>query len=165
MKARSILFRSALATCTLLAAGCKTISIRTSIEIDAPREEVYAVLADFDSYPEWNPYHKKIEGDFKVGSEMTIYVSRPDNKEVKVPPHMIRIKANEEISWGGGIKGIFYGEHTFLLQTQANGKTLLKQNEDFSGLAVGFADLPPDVIAEGYQKMNMALKNKLEGLK
>jgi hypothetical protein len=155
--------KTAVVAGAFLASGCTTIAIRTAVEIDAPREEVYAVLANLQAYPEWNPYHRKIEGNYEVRSDMTIHVTRPDGKELKVPPHMMRIVENQEITWGGGIKGIFYGVHTFLLESQSSGKTLLKHNEDFSGIAVGFADLPPDVIAEGYHQMNMALKNKLEG--
>ena len=78
---------------------------------------------------------------------------------------MLRIVENEEITWGGGIRGIFYGVHSFLLKSEAPGKTLLKHNEDFSGIAIGFADLPPDVIAEGYHQMNIALKVLLEAKK
>jgi len=149
----------------LLSAGCTNISIRTAVEIDAPKEQVYTVLADLDSYPKWNPYHRKVEGEFKEGEKLKIYVSRPDGKKVEVPPHMIRIVENEEITWGGGVKGIFYGVHTFKLQSSEQGKTVLRHNEDFSGIAVGFADLPPDVIAEGYHQMNMALKALVEGNK
>ncbi|MCP4295334.1 MAG: SRPBCC domain-containing protein [Proteobacteria bacterium] len=146
-------------------ASCSNIAIRTALEIEAPKEEVYAVLADINSYPTWNPYHRRIEGKFEEGSKLTIYVTRPDGKEVEVPPHMMRIIENEEITWGGGIKGIFYGVHTFILQANGPGKTLLKHNEDFSGIAIGFADLPPDVIAEGYHQMNMALKELVESKK
>ncbi|MCW8839215.1 MAG: SRPBCC domain-containing protein [Thiovulaceae bacterium] len=142
--------------------GCSNISIRTAVEIDAPKQDVYAVLADLDSYPKWNPYHRKVEGKFKEGSELKIHVLRPDGKEIEVPPHMIRIAENEEIIWGGGVRGIFYGEHSFILESESPKKTLLKHNEDFSGIAIGFADLPPDVIAEGYHQMNMALKKFIE---
>ncbi len=165
MKSTSLLIKAAALVTVFLASGCSTIAIRTAVEIDAPQDKVYAVLADLEAYPEWNPYHRKVEGKFEEGSDMTIHVKRPDGKEVKVPPHMMSIVENEEIVWGGGIKGIFYGVHSFLLETQPNGKTLLKHNEDFSGFAVGFADLPPDVIAEGYHQMNMALKSKLEASK
>ena len=75
---------------------------------------------------------------------------------------MMRIVENKEITWGGGIRGIFYGEHSFVLETVDKGKTLLKHNEDFSGIAISFADLPPDVIAEGYHRMNIALKKLVE---
>jgi hypothetical protein len=142
--------------------SCSSISIRTSVEIDAPSEVVYAVLSDFESYPAWNPYHRKVKGVFQDGADLVVYVTRPDGKQVEVPPHIIRIVENKEITWGGGIRGIFYGEHSFLLMQISQDKTLLKHNEDFSGIAVGFADLPPEVIAKGYQLMNLALKERVE---
>ena len=145
--------------------GCSSISIRTSIEIDAPSEAVYSVLSDLKSYLAWNPYHRKVEGVFQDGAELTVHVTRPDGKQVEVPPHMIRIVENKEITWGGGIHGIFYGEHSFLLEQIGQDKTRLKHNEDFSGIAVGFIDLPPDVIAKGYQLMNLALKERVESQK
>ena len=142
--------------------GCSSIAIRTAVEIDAPKEVVYAVLADIQSYPKWNPYHRKIEGKFEEGAKLKIYVLRPDGKEAEVPPHMMRTIENQEITWGGGIKGIFYGVHSFILKPSAQGKTLLRHNEDFSGIAITFADLPPDVIADGYHQMNIALKKLIE---
>ncbi len=165
MKLSKIILLVILLVCVFLSFGRSSISIRTAIEIDAPKEAVYAVLADLESYPEWNPYHQKIEGQFEEGSDLTIYVLRPDGKEREVPPHMMRIVENEEITWGGGIRGIFYGEHSFVLVDAGKGKTLLKHNEDFSGIAISFADLPPDVIAEGYQQMNIALKHLVENSK
>ncbi len=162
MKINNSMLTLSVITLIFLTSGCSSIAIRTAVEIDAPRDKVYAILADLDGYPKWNPYHQKIEGKFEIGSDMTIHVTRPDGKKVKVPPHMIRIVENEEITWGGGIHGIFYGEHSFLLETKSENKTLLKHNEDFSGIAIGFADLPPDVIAEGYHQMNMALKEMIE---
>ena len=146
----------------LVLSGCSSIAIRTAVVIDAPRDKVFDVLADFDAYAEWNPYHRSVVGEFREGAELQVQIQRPDGKQVSLPPHVIRIQHNEELTWGGGIKGIFYGEHRFLLQDAAGGGTLLKHDEDFSGVAVGFADLPPDVIALGYQQMNLALKHKVE---
>ena len=142
--------------------SCSNISIRTAVEIDAPREAVYSVLSDMESYPAWNPYHRKIKGKFEEGADLIVYVTRPDGKQIEVPPHIIRLVENKEITWGGGIQGIFYGEHSFLLEQISRDKTLLRHNEDFSGIAVSFADLPPEVIADGYQLMNLALKERVE---
>ncbi len=162
MKILYVLLGMTAVLATFYMASCSSISIRTAIEIDAPKEDVYAVLANLENYQEWNPYHRKIDGEFAEGSDLTIYVTRPDGKQVEVPPHMITIEENREITWGGGIKGVFYGKHSFILEPIGNHKTLLKHNEDFSGLAIGFADLPSDIIAEGYHQMNRALQLKLE---
>ncbi len=164
MKNRNNILLAGLSMLTLFGTGCANIAIRTVIEIDAPPEKVYSVLADLESYPEWNPYHRKVEGKFKEGEALKIYVKRPDGKDVEVPPHMIKIKENEEITWGGGIKGVFYGVHSFRISSPEPGKTILRHDEDFSGFAIIFADLPPDVIAEGYHKMNMALKKRVENI-
>ena len=162
MKTKNLLPGLTFLSLVLMTSGCSSIAIRTTVEIDAPREKVYAVLADIKSYPEWNPYHRKVEGKFEEGADLTIQVLRPDGKQVEVPPHMQRIVENEEITWGGGIRGIFYGVHSFQLEAKSGGKTVLTHNEDFSGIAIGFADLPYDVFAEGYHQMNMALKEMME---
>jgi uncharacterized protein YndB with AHSA1/START domain len=44
--------------------------LRTEIEIAAPPERVWAVLADFDSYPEWNPFIRRIRGQPAAGSKL-----------------------------------------------------------------------------------------------
>ncbi len=160
-KAKSLIIMTA-SLFTLSA--CSGMSIRTAIEIDAPRERVYDILADLDAYPEWNPYHRNVRGEFAVGAGLDVDITRPDGKQVNIPPHMLRIDENREITWGGGILGVFYGEHSFLLSSTASGGTLLEHNEDFSGFAITFADLPPDVIAKGYQQMNLALKQRAESL-
>lgn len=82
MKHFKYFFAFLLLTVFLVTTGCSSISIRTAIEINAPKEDVYDVLADLDSYPEWNPYHKKIEGEFVEGADLTVYVLRPDGKKI-----------------------------------------------------------------------------------
>lgn len=152
----------ALLALMLMSGGCSTVEVRTSIDIDAPPEQVYAVLADLGAYPQWNPYHVSVIGPFEEGAELAVKVIRPDGKEVNIPPHLLRIVENEEITWGGGIKGIFYGEHVMRLVALPGSRTRLIHNEDFSGFAVGFADLPPAVLTEGYRRMNHALKRRVE---
>lgn len=38
-------------------------TIHTSIDIAAPPEKVWAALTDYERYPEWNPFMRRIEGD------------------------------------------------------------------------------------------------------
>jgi len=145
--------------------GCSNpLSIRTQIDIEAPVEQVFSTLLDFESYPDWNPYHKRVVGNREVGAKLEVTVQRPDGKIIEVPAvHIIRLHENREITWGGGIKGVFYGEHVFELQKIDSNNTRLKHNENFEGIFIGFADLPKDVLTQGYEQMNEALKKYLEG--
>jgi len=144
--------------------GCTThIPVRSQIEIDAPLERVYSTLIEFERYPAWNPYHIRVAGSPEPGAKLKVTVHRPDGKTVEVPAvHVLRLRENAELTWGGGIKGVFYGEHVFELKKLAANRTLLIHNEDFKGLFVGFADLPAEALTTGYERMNRALKNHLE---
>ena len=138
------------------------IQIRTDIVINAPPAEVFAVLADFEQYPNWNPYHRSVQGEFVEGALLHIHIQRPDGEEIDVPPHMQTIVADREISWGGGIKGVFYGEHRFVLRPSAPGVTHLQHDEDFWGVAVPFTNISETELTKGYQGMNRALKTYVE---
>ena len=141
------------------------IQIRTEIVIDAPPSEVFAVLADFEQYPNWNPYHRSVLGEFVEGAPLQIHIVRPDGEEVDVPPHMRTIAPDREITWGGGVKGVFYGEHRFLLEPHSAGGTHLQHDEDFWGLAVRFSNISEAVLTQGYEGMNQALKSHVETLR
>ena len=41
--------------------------LEATTEIDAPPPEVWAVLTDFDRYPDWNPFIRAIVGDCEAG--------------------------------------------------------------------------------------------------
>ena len=155
---------AALVVLVFVLSGCVThIPVRTQIDINAPVERVYDTLIDFANYPNWNPYHVRVDGVPQVGQALEITVRRPDGKVIDVPAvHIIRLKNNDEIVWGGGIKNVFYGEHVFKLQPLTRARTRLIHNEDFNGVFIGFADLPPDVLTQGYRDMNVALKHYIE---
>jgi len=148
----------------LSTAACTThIPIRSELIIEAPADQIYAKLIDFESYPNWNPYHIRVKGKPEVGSALEVRVRRPDGEVIDVPSvHILRMEKDRELTWGGGMKGIFHGEHVFLLEEVGPNQTKLIHNEDFKGIFIGFADLPPDVIEQGYKQMNEALKIEME---
>ena len=47
---------------------------------------------------------------------LIVHVSKPNGDTPTVHPHMLRMEAGRELTWGGGVRGIFYGEHVFLLE-------------------------------------------------
>ena len=56
----------------LTAMPAKTANISATIEIAAPPEQVWAVLADLASYPEWNPVFREVSGQLTPGKRITI---------------------------------------------------------------------------------------------
>lgn len=143
--------------------GCQIIpskKIYTEINITAKPEKVWAVLTDIDSYPKWNPYHVEVKGVLKLGEKLQVKINKPNGAKVEIEPHVMRIEEYKELTWGGGIEGIFFGEHTFLLEPGGNSSTRLIQKETFDGMAIPFASL--EAIEEGYQLMNESLKSYIE---
>jgi hypothetical protein len=102
----------------------------------------------------------RVTGDFVPGEPLVVDVHKPNGEDVVVKPHLLRFEPNRELTWGGGIRGVFYGEHVFLLEETEAGHTHLIHKEDFTGIFVQF--VPLDAIDEGYTQMNAALKDRVE---
>ncbi len=146
----------------ILLSGCASVQVRTAIDIDAPAPQVWQVLTDFRKYPEWNPYHVSVKGKPVSGAQLALEIHRPDGKTIEIDPHILELDVNRELTWGGGIRGIFFGRHVMRLEPLSANRVRFIHNEDFDGIAVGFADLPVEVLTAGYENMNRALKARVE---
>src|SRR5919106_5366704 len=66
------------------ASGMK--EVRTEIEIGAAPQRVWGVLMDFGSYPEWNPFIRRISGEPAVGSQLEVRNEPPGGRAMPVKP-------------------------------------------------------------------------------
>ncbi|MEE2733333.1 MAG: SRPBCC domain-containing protein [Pseudomonadota bacterium] len=149
--------------CALVLGGCSSLpekKIYTNIDINAPAEQVWAILVDNSAYAEWNPYHVRVNGTIAVGNTLDLQIHKPNGDSVLIQPSVMRLEPLRELTWGGGIRGIFFGEHVFLLEPINAQQTRLIHKEHFSGIAIPFASL--ETIEEGYADMNTALKQRAE---
>ena len=152
-----------IASLSLGACALPAKHVHTSIDIDAPPSDVWRVLADTASYPEWNPYHVEVRGGLAEGAPLTVRIEKPNGHKLSIDPVVLRVEPERELTWGGGLRGIFVGEHVFELEPLPAGATRLVQRESFVGLAVPFARL--EAIEEGYGEVNRALKTRAEALR
>lgn len=136
--------------------------IRTQIEIQAPVDIVWNILMDFHNYPKWNPFIRQISGEPQVGQQLKVEICPPHGNMMKFSPSVLECKKNHSFIWKGKllIKGIFDGQHQFILQEQPDGNTLLIHEEYFSGILVRWIDLSK--TEKGFQLMNNALKKIAE---
>lgn len=72
----------------------------TRVDIDAPAERVWALLADLDGYADWNPFTPRIETDFVVGHRIVLHVSFDGAKPIRQVEILRRWAPGEELRWG-----------------------------------------------------------------
>jgi hypothetical protein len=139
--------------------------ITTTIQINAAPEKVWAVLTDFENYPQWNPFIKFIRGNVGVGNNITVRIEPPNAKGITFKPKVLSYTPCKEFSWMGKlfIRGLFDGAHTFKLTDNGNGTTTFIQSEKFYGILVPLFKKMLDVDTKnGFEQMNKKLKEVVE---
>jgi len=142
------------------------LEIRSEIEIDAPAETVWAVLTDFASFPEWNPFIRRISGSLSVGSRLNVFLGASGTRGMRFRPTVMSVVPNRELRWLGrlGIPGLFDGEHIFELAPAGRDRTQFVQREQFRGLLLPV--LRRSLVRDarrGFDEMNAALRARAAG--
>ena len=138
--------------------------IETEISILASPDEVWAVLSDFGRYPEWNPFLRYIRGEMRVGGTLEVRIQPPGGTGMTFRPEVLRVDPAKEFRWKGKlfVKGIFDGEHYFILQKKAEQETRVIHGELFSGFLAGMLSGMLSKTEAGFKLMNEALKIECE---
>ncbi len=137
--------------------------IETSVEIAAPPTAVWRVLTDFPSYPAWNPFIRRLEGEAHVGARLRVTVQPPGRRPMTFRPTVRAAKPERELRWLGHLllPGLFDGEHAFVIEPVGVG-CRLRHEERFAGLLAGAF---PGMLADterGFEALNAALKRQVE---
>ena len=139
-------------------------TIVTLLEINAPAGTVWDILCDFASYPDWNPYITHIEGEQHVGARLAVTMESAGQRAMTVRPKLIAVENARELRWRGHlfVPGIFDAEHLFALEPLAPDRTLLRQEERFTGILPPFAGGILRNTERSFVAMNQALKERAE---
>src|SRR5262249_23738834 len=90
-----------------------SITISTSLEIEASKQLVWDVLADFSAYREWNPYRRS-KGLSGSEPKLTVRMGadRGRGRGMVFKPAVVAAIPGEELRWLGklGLGGIVDGE-------------------------------------------------------
>ena len=140
--------------------------ITTSIDIAAPASAVWAILTDFASYSEWNPFVRLIKGDLQEGAKLEVMLDTPNRNPMTFNPTLVKLTLERELRWLGrmwSIPGIFTGEHYFQIEPAGENSIRFTHGERFTGLTVPFAwSKVADDTRAGFVSMNEALKRLAE---
>jgi hypothetical protein len=144
----------------------KTETLHTEIEIEAAPEQVWQVLMDFATFPQWNPFIVEITGKAEAGAKLRAKIRPEGSAGMTFTPTVLAAVPNREFRWGGRllIPGLMDGEHRFLLQPLGPDRTHLIHEEAFGGILVApFLRLMGAGTLAGFHAMNRALKARVEG--
>ena len=138
--------------------------ITDTIEINARPDQVWSVLTDTASFPSWNPFIRKLEGELTVGAKLRVVIRPPGRRQSTFRPTVLIVAPTRELRWLGRllIPGLFDGEHSLRLEPTPNGGTRFTQAEKFSGVLVAPFKGMLDSTATGFRQMNEALKARAE---
>jgi hypothetical protein len=140
--------------------------LHTEIQIEADPAVVWAVLTDFDRYPDWNPFLVDVRGGTEPGGRLLVTLSPPGGRRITMRPTVTELVPARVFEWWGhlGVRGIFDGRHRFELTASGTG-TRLVQRETFTGLLVPLLTKSLDgPTAAGFALMNEALRARAERL-
>lgn len=109
--------------------------IRAEILIDASPDKVWAVLADFPRYCEWNPLNIRAEGEARVGAKVAMEFLNLAARRgtIRQTVTLVACTPGRELAWTGNVPLLFSGRHGFLLTTEG-GATRLAHTEVLRGL-------------------------------
>jgi hypothetical protein len=144
-----------------------SITVITTVDIDAPKQLVWDVLTDFAAYQEWNPY-MKIEGTAQVGTKLTVHMGASGPRGMAFKPTVLAATPDDGLRWLGklGFGGIVDGEHFFILDGVADGTTHVTHGERYSGALVALSKplFSKERSQAGYERFNRVLKQRAESL-
>jgi hypothetical protein len=141
-------------------------TITSTVELDAPPDEVWNVLTDTAAHSTWNPFITEFTGTLRIGSRIGIRIAPPGGRPMTFRPTITHLEPERKIAWLGRLllPGLFDGAHSFTLEPLSDGRTRLVQSETFRGVLVWFsAGLLRDTEA-GFTAMNEALRRRVDEL-
>jgi hypothetical protein len=134
------------------------------IIINSSPENVWALVTDFKSFPDWNPFIRAASGDIKVGARLKIYIQPPGSRGMTFKPVVQKVAPNHELRWLGRLflPRLFDGEHALIIESSKENYIRFTQREKFTGLLVPFSRSLLSGTARGFEEMNRALKERAE---
>jgi hypothetical protein len=135
------------------------------INIDAPASLVWEILVDFDAFPTWNPFITSAEGTVQVGGRLTLQMQPVGGSSVTLRPTVVEVVKGRRLRWQGrlGVRGLFDGDHLFIVEPRGASESRLVQQEQFNGLLVPFFQRALDRgTLPAFHAMNAALRDRAE---
>jgi hypothetical protein len=143
----------------------KLKEIRTEIDIKASPDKAWGVLTDFNSFPQWNPFIRQIDGSPSFGTKLKIHLNTSSGKSRTYRPTVTKVEPPHELRWYGKsfIPGMFNGERIFTIEPLKANHVRFVHIEIFTGFVVSLVgDRLDKDMCKSFAMMNDAFKEQVE---
>ena len=134
-------------------------------EIEAPKDVVWSVIADFAAYAEWNPFVVACSSELRVGAPMAMTVRLGDRQREQVE-FVSRVVEGELFEYR--MKPVGPLLHSFRqheVASQADGRTLYRSTFELNGwLAPLVGAILSGPLHDGFKGMTDSLVSRSEQL-
>jgi len=134
------------------------------IEIDAPPETVWSIVADWAGWPAWNPLYTRTAGEMREGAEIDMTVSVPGMKPMATLATVYTVRPGDCIEYGLSKAGGLLKAFRFIeIREITPGRCGVANGETVSGpLGWLIALVAGAKVGQGLQAMNEKLKELAE---
>lgn len=151
---------------SLLLLSRTQFEIKDVIDIDAPVDEVWKAVINFEQYKEWNSQLSYLGGKVAPQSKLHLRLAAEGASPYEFKPDISHWEEQKRFAWIArtGLPHVFDGEHFFELEVLGTNQTRLTNREEYRGiLSLIFKQLPMMKTAPaGFEKMNKELKAYIE---
>jgi hypothetical protein len=134
----------------------------TTTIVDAPREQVWRVVADFDAYPDWNPYLRRVEGRPEEGGTLQVRLEPPGGEAQDVSASVSIFRPPRKIRWQSHllVPGLRDLEYEVIIEPLGADRSQVFQQARHEGLLSVFVD--EEATRAGLLAMSRALETRVE---
>lgn len=136
--------------------------IKTQIRIETSAQTIWSILMNFEDYPNWNPFIRKISGNVTVGEKLNVFIQPFNSKGMTFKPKVLVAEKNRRFEWQGHLffHGIFDGRHIFKIEENNDSSCTLFHEEAFGGILSFIYNT--ENAKKSFMAMNEALKEAAE---
>jgi hypothetical protein len=140
------------------------VKIEHRVGIQAPAEEIWAVISDIEGWSRWNPIYPKAQGVLRIGAPLSLELALADRQPQTIRPVILDWIPNEQIHWrltavGGLVRTTRYLE----IEKLGEGACIFANGEVFDGLLGPLAVRSlRGAVRSGFRAMGEAVKETVE---
>jgi hypothetical protein len=142
-----------------------SFAISSTIEIDAPIDQVWAVIKDVERYPEWNPFTVVVRTTFELGSPVDMMVALRPPKQMNQVEYVTSYVEGSEVSWGVAVgpKWFIDANRVQQLTDLGDGRTRYFTSDLFHGIGIYLMKLTVGRnVQRGFDSVARGLKQRCE---